>query len=361
MKKWTALIALGLVWLVWTAPFAFAADETTAPAKPVLSTVEFKNAVINEPFSPDANEYTLTLEDPSQTPTLKSYTIDGEADIFVTDVLDETKHKTGVKVTLEYTGGTTVYTFSFANAEAAGDSANNYLASVTCPYGEVYPAINENQTEYTLYIASDLTELKLKAVTEDVGAYCELSPLIELGANQELPISATVIAANGDARTYTFKIKRLNKTCAEVQAAMESPDFETLVTGELFFQKPAFWLTASAVVGGLLLLALFAWIAKRLTVNTQDTQEEPFFAEEEKPAEEAAEKASEEADETAEKADEIAEESAPESEKEPEETAAEETGESKKSDEITDEKSDKNIDEKAKKTEETAATETPEE
>lgn len=281
MKKMTVVFVCIVMLAV---PLTAVAEETTAPATPVLSTIEFKNASINEPFSSASNEYTLTLEDPTKTPTLKSYTIEGDAEIFVTDTLDEAKHKTGIKVILEYASGTTVYSFTYTNAETYSDSANNYLASVTCRYGEVYPAINENQTDYTLYIASDLTTLELKAVTEDVGAYCELSPQIALSAEQELPISATVIAANGDARSYTFKIKRLNKTCAEVQAEMARPDFKTLAEGERFYQKPGFWITVGAVGGGLLLLLLFAWIAKRLTVNTQDQQEEPFFDEKDEEA-----------------------------------------------------------------------------
>ena len=285
MKRITALAVTGLFLLMNAVPFTVSAEETTATATPVLTDIVFKNASVVEPFSPDAYDYTLMLEDPTQMPTLKSYTVSGDARLFVTETTDETKHKTGIKVTLEHASGTTVYHFTFANAESSGESADNYLSSVTCRYGEVYPAMNENQTDYTLYIASDLTSLELTAVTKDVGAYCELPPLIELGANQELPISVTVTAANGDTRTYTFKIKRLKKTCAEVEAAMQSPDFETLVEGELFFQKPAFIVTAGAVGGGLLLLLLFVRIARRKTVNTQDKQEEPFFAE----AQEAAE------------------------------------------------------------------------
>lgn len=317
MKKLTAVLLFAVL---LTVPLSAAAEETTtAPATPVLTDIAFKNAVIVEPFSPSGNEYTLTLEDPTKTPTLKSYTVEGDAELFVTETVGEAKHKTGLKVVLEYTGGTTVYSFTYANAEAYSDSANNYLASVTCQYGEVYPAINENQTDYTLYIASDLTTLELKPVTEDVGAYCELSPQIALSADQELPISATVIAANGDTRTYTFKIKRLKKTCAEVQEAMASPDFETLAEGELFYQKPVFWITVGAVGGGLLLLLLFSWIAKRLTVNTQDGQEEPFFAGEELP------EATEKAEATEVQAE--AEEAAPS-----EEAAGEETPEAEEND-----------------------------
>lgn len=310
MKKLTFVLVVAVLLAI---PLSAAAEETTAAVatKPVLSSIAFKDAAIVEPFSPLSYDYSLMLEDPAKTPTLKNYTVDGEAEIFVTDMLDEAKHKTGIKVVLEYTGGTTVYTFTYANAESYSDSANNYLASVTCQYGEVYPAINENQTDYTLYIASDLTTLELKAVTEDVGAYCELAPKIELGADQELPISATVIAANGDSRSYTFKIKRIKMTCAEVQAAMASPDFKTLAKGELFYQKPSFWITVGAVGGGLLLLLLFSWIARRLTVNTQDRQEEPFFDSEEPPAAEETEE-KETTDAEGETAGEAAEAEAPE-------------------------------------------------
>ena len=163
--------------------------------------------------------------------------------------------------------------------QAYEQNGNNLLDSVQCKLGEVYPAINEKLSDYKLYIPSDMTVLQLTAVPQDIGAYCEIPKEIELGANQEPTISATIIASNGESKKYNFKIKRLDKTCEEVKAEMASSDFETLVKGELFYQKPAFYITASATAGGLLLLMVFLAVAKRLTVKPEDADEMPFFAE----------------------------------------------------------------------------------
>ena len=282
MKKLTALILLGAVALLGSMATPALAEDAPADSRPVLTAIAFKNAAVNEPFSPTENEYTLTLDDPTATPTLKSYAIEGDAELFVTYVLDDAKHQTGVTVTLEYENGTNIYTFGFANAKTYTESANNYLAEVQCRLGEVYPALSEKTTDYRLYIPSDMTLLQLTVVTQDVGAYCDLPQQIEVAAGQEPTISATVIASNGESRQYNFKLTRLDKTTEEVKAALASPDFETLVKGELFYQKPAFLVTVGAVGGGLVLLWLFLLLAKRLTVKTEDADEVPFFA----PAEE---------------------------------------------------------------------------
>lgn len=277
MKRLTAVLAVAVMALSLWLPAAAMAEDAPE-ARPVLTAIEFKSATLNEEFSPYTNEYTLTLDDTAETPTLKNYTVEGDAEVFVNYTLDEAKHQTGITVTLEYESGTNVYSFAYANAQAYAVNGNNLLAQMNCMLGEVYPAINDKLTDYRLYIPSDLNVLQLSAVTQDIGAYCEIPQEIELGADREPVISATVIASDGTSRKYNFKIKRLKKTCDEVRAEMASPDFTTLVKGELFYQQPAFLVTAAAVLGAAILLAVFMRFARRLTVRPGDSEEPEFFA-----------------------------------------------------------------------------------
>ena len=273
MKKGLFTIILALCLLVPLSVFA----KGEANATPVLSSVSFNNAVINEEFSENFFEYTITLDDPSVTPTLKSYKIEGSANIFVTYELDEAKHQKGIIITLEFENGSAIYNFRYSNAIDYEVNSNNLLSKVECRLGEVYPKINDSQTDYKLYIPSDLTEINLSAATEDIGAVCEIPKTISLAVDQEPDIAITVTASDGSTRIYNFEVKRLNKTCAEVQKEMESPDFDSLVKGELFYQKPNFILGIACAAAGIIMIILFINIAKRLTVKVEDENEETFF------------------------------------------------------------------------------------
>ncbi|MDE6506048.1 MAG: hypothetical protein K2K71_02155, partial [Eubacterium sp.] len=51
---------------------------------PYLETIAFNNAEIDGGFQKNKTLYTITLDESSVSPTLKSYDINGDADIFVT-------------------------------------------------------------------------------------------------------------------------------------------------------------------------------------------------------------------------------------------------------------------------------------
>lgn len=279
MKR-TLTLRIGLMMLaVLLMPVtASAEDIASSPVDtPVLTSISFKNAHIQEEFSPYAYEYSLVLDDPDITPTLENYSIDGSADIFVTYNTDDTKHQTGIAVTLQFDNGSVIYNFNYINAAAYAKSSNNFLKSVECNLGEVYPAINDKDTDYKLYIPYDLTEITLTAATQDVSAVCEVPGTMTLNTDQEPNLAITVTASNGDTRIYNFKVKRLNKDSNEVRAEMADPDFTSIVKGELFYQKPVFTISIISVIGGLILLALFIAIAKRLTVKVGDNEETDFF------------------------------------------------------------------------------------
>lgn len=243
---------------------------------PALASIEFNNATIDQEFSPTAFEYTLTLADPNTTPTLKSYEIKGSSMPYVNYTFDESKHQTGISVTLKYANGSVIYNFKYSNVEF-GNNANNYLKSFSCEMGEVYPALTEKNNNYKIYIPSDLTTLKLSGATQDTGAYAEYPSEYTIKSNQNPTIIVSVTASNGNIRSYKFKVKRIKKTCADVEAEMQSPDFKSIIDGELFYQKPIFIISIVSIAVGLILLIIFISIAKRITVKVGD--DEPDFFE----------------------------------------------------------------------------------
>ena len=254
---------------------AFAKNESVS--SPALSAIEFNNAVINEDFSQDVFEYTITLDDPTVTPTLKSYKINGSANIFITYEQDETRHQTGIIVTLEFDNGSVYYTFRYSNPVSIEKSSNNLLADARCRLGEVYPKINDSDRNYRLYIPSDLTEINLSVAAQDTGATYDLPKSLKVSPDQEPTIMLDVFASNGEKRTYSFEVKRLNKNCSQVEKEMASPDFESLVKGEFFYQKPAFKIGITCAIAGILLIFVFIKIAKRLTIKVEDNDELNFF------------------------------------------------------------------------------------
>ncbi|MFR5875753.1 MAG: hypothetical protein ACLUFN_04615 [Eubacterium sp.] len=279
MKKTIKLLISLMAFIAVLSPLnVMAEDIVSAPMDtPALTSISFKNAHIEEEFSPNAYEYSIVLENPEITPTLENYSINGDADLFVTYNTDETKHQTGIAVTLQFDNGSVIYTFNYVNASAYAVSGNNLLKSVKCNLGEVYPAINDKDTDYKLYIPSDLTEITLTAVSQEVSAICEVPGTMTLNTEQEPSLAITVTASNGDTRVYNFKVKRLKKDSDEIRAEMAKPGFKSIVDGELFYQRPVFAISIISVLGGLILLLVFIAIAKRLTVKNSDDDEVEFF------------------------------------------------------------------------------------
>lgn len=300
MKKVLSMsFCLALIFMIFVPFSAYAANETsTAPATlaestsaaqgtgeevPELKSISFNNAKIIEKFSPDVKTYSMVLDDSSQQPTLKSYDIDKKGDnnvsLKIEPYLDSTGHPIGVIAELKYTFGTTVYFFNYINAEEYGINGNNLISDVYV--GDlcfVYPEINDTDTEYTLYIPSDLTEVTLTATPSDVNAVCDNPPTAIFGENQDFgSLTVTVTATNSNKRTYTFKIKRLDKTSAEIKN-MTAEQRLALVNSQKIYQKPAFKIAAVAVVAGIVILVVFVKLLKRLTVKASDDDEVEFFA-----------------------------------------------------------------------------------
>lgn len=248
-------------------PFcAFGADI------PQLKSISFTGATIEGEFKSDVYEYELVLDNSSVSPQLSDYFIDGDGNLFVTYQYDDTNHQTAVVVTVEYSSGSAIYTFNYKNPVEYVKNGENHLESITCTMGEVSPAINDNDTSYKLYIPKDLTELHITPVTRDPNAYC--SPVdMKLAKDQEPVLTLTVTASDGSVRMYELKVRRVNKTVAEVKADPGA----SLVAGTRFYQQEPFIITVCAVGGGIIVIFLLFRLTRRITMNAYDSEEPDFY------------------------------------------------------------------------------------
>lgn len=279
MKKAVKLLLISALGLIFTfTPFSASASEVQPLGSvPYLTSISFNNAEIEGGFNQSKTTFNLVLADNAVSPSLKDYAVSGSADLFVTYNYDETNRQTGITVTLSFENGTVFYTFHYKNAEKPAVNSNADLLGVVCELGELQPAFDKNTTAYKLYLPSDLTHFEMAAVTEDINAYC--APInMELRENQETDFSFVVTASDGTTKTYKFKIKRVNKTMAQVKAEMSQDGFESFVDGELFYQKPIFNIVFFSAVGGIAVIAVLIVITKRITVNPYDSDEKEFYS-----------------------------------------------------------------------------------
>lgn len=256
---------------------ALTVTACAAEKPPSLVAISFKNAELDTEFKEDESSYTITLNDNTASPTLKGYGIRGEADIFVSYLYDETQHQTGITVTLKFETGSRIYNFDYSNPAAYDKNGDNALSSIYSMYGELSPKLSADETQYKLYIPSDLTELEITPVTSDINAYC--APVrLTLSEKQEPKITLTCTASNGQKKDYTVKIKRVDKTAEQVKYEMAQPGYESFVDGTRLFEKPAFLVTVGAFAGGALVIWALFILTARIAVNPYDKDEEAFFA-----------------------------------------------------------------------------------
>lgn len=279
MKKTLKLLLAAAAALILAFGTVEAIAEEAKPLSnvPYLTSISFNNAEIEGDFNQSKTTFNLILADNSESPSLKDYTVSGNADLFVTYNYDNTNCQRGITVTLRFENGTVIYTFNYKNAQSPVINGNANLLGVICELGELQPAFDEDTTAYKLYLPCDLTHLEIAPVTADRNAYC--APLnMELRENQETDFTFTVTASDGTAKAYKFKIKRVNKTVDEVKQEMAQPDFKSFVDGELFYQKPIFSIVSLSVLGGILVVTILVLITKRLTVNPYDSEEKEFYS-----------------------------------------------------------------------------------
>ena len=238
---------LSLICLMCGSIFANAAEAPIQNA-PYLESISFSNADIDGGFKTGETYFTLTLQNPNQSAALQSYTVNGNANVIATYQYDNANHQTGITVTLEFDSGSVIYTFTYSNAPEYSVNSNANLADISCEYGEVRPEINSEDTAYKLYVPSDLTEINITPVTQDINATATSMP-VTLREGQETEIPITVTASDGTTKKYVFDITRVNKTTEEVKAEMAQPGYVSFVDGERFYEQPVFAVTVGAVAG----------------------------------------------------------------------------------------------------------------
>lgn len=256
--------------------FANAAEAPIQNA-PFLESITFSNAEIDGGFKTGETYFTLTLQNPNQSAALQSYRVNGSANVIAAYTYDNTNRQTGMTVTLEFDSGSVIYTFTYSNAPEYEINSNANLAGISCEYAEVLPEINSEDTAYRLYVPSDLTEINITPVTQDINATATSTPVM-LREGQETEIPITVTASDGSTKKYTFEVTRVNKTTEEVKAEMAQPGYVSFVEGERFYEQPVFAVTAGAVIGGILVILIIAAIVKRVAANPYDEDEKEFYS-----------------------------------------------------------------------------------
>ena len=267
---------LSLICLMCGSIFANAAEAPIQNA-PYLESISFSNADIDGGFKTGETYFTLTLQNPNQSAALQSYTVNGSANVIATYQYDNANHQTGITVTLEFDSGSVIYTFTYSNAPEYSVNSNANLVDISCEYGEVRPEINSEDTAYKLYVPSDLTEINITPVTQDINATATSMP-VTLREGQETEIPITVTASDGTTKKYVFDITRVNKTTEEVKAEMAQPGYVSFVDGERFYEQPVFAVTVGAVAGGLIVILIIAAIVKRVAANPYDEDEKEFYS-----------------------------------------------------------------------------------
>lgn len=273
LKRFSIFFALALLLT------GFSARAANAPISdaPYLTDIAFENAEIDGGFRSDETVFDLTLTDNTKSAGLKSFEVAGEANLIVDYIYDVSNHQTGLSVTLQFDSGSIIYTFNYTNAESYSASGNANLAGLSCEYAEVRPEINSHDTSYKLYIPYDLTALSVTPVTEDINAYCPPQSRI-LSEGQEDTLNFTVTAPNGDTKEYVFAVKRVDKTLDEVKLEMQADGYTSFVKGEMFYQKPEFYITLPVIAAGAAVIIILFAVTRRLTLNPYDSEEPEFYA-----------------------------------------------------------------------------------
>lgn len=273
----TAILTALMLIIASTAVPAMASDDVRLPS---LTAISFKNAVIDQKFDSSNMTYTVTLIDNTQSPTLESYSLDGECELFIDYSYNEIKQQTGITATIEYPTGSTIYTFTYSNPPSYEPNSNNYLAQLGCTYGELSPKLNEKDTKYKLYIPQDLTELSICPVPQDTNAYCAQAPIdITLNEGQELDITIDCTASDGSVRQYSITICRVSKTVDEVKKEIDENGTASLIRGTRFYEKDEFLVILFSSISGIIILALLYKLTRRIILNPYDPDEVPFFEE----------------------------------------------------------------------------------
>ena len=278
MKKTIKALLCVAMMLAVVVPFTvFAGDkaENKTVKAPTLQSIEFNDAEIEGDFSPTQFYYNINVNSDGETPTLKKYKVSKGAEIFVTYNQDGVN---GINVEVKNVTLSANYFFEYKyNDVNVNLNSNTNLKELDCELGCVYPAINNEETYYQLYIPKDMTELKLTAVPEDLGASCNVPKEFKMTTEQNLIIEASVVSSDGTLKSYKFEVKRLGLTSKELKKELKNNSYEDIIKNEVFHKSPQFKVMLLGIFGGIVILAIAVLILKRVAVKAQDDDETEFF------------------------------------------------------------------------------------
>lgn len=278
MKKTIKALLCVAMMLAVVVPFTvFAGDkaESKTVKAPTLQSIEFNDAEIEGDFSPTQFYYNINVNSDGETPTLKKYKVSKGAEIFVTYNQDGVN---GINVEVKNVTLSTNYFFEYKyNDVNVNLNSNTNLKELDCELGCVYPAINNEETYYQLYIPKDMTELKLTAVPEDLGASCNVPKEFKMTTEQNPIIEASVVSSDGTLKSYKFEVKRLGLTSKELKKELKNNSYEDIIKNEVFHKSPQFKVMLLGIFGGIVILAIAVLILKRVAVKAQDDDETEFF------------------------------------------------------------------------------------
>lgn len=278
MKKTIKALLCVAMMLAVVLPFTvFAGDkaESKTVKAPTLQSIEFNDAEIDGDFSPTQFYYNINVNSDGETPTLKKYKVSKGAEIFVTYNQDGVN---GINVEVKNVTLSANYFFEYKyNDVNVNLNSNTNLKELDCELGCVYPAINNEETYYQLYIPKDMTKLKLTAVPEDLGASCNVPKEFKMTTEQNPIIEASVVSSDGTLKSYKFEVKRLGLTSKELKKELKNNSYEDIIKSEVFHKSPQFKVMLLGIFGGIVILAIAVLILKRVAVKAQDDDETEFF------------------------------------------------------------------------------------
>lgn len=274
MKRLTTLLLMTVLILtsVLFPVTVFAEDETAPPVVgeeiptevpeteplpvPLLTKIEFNGASFPTEFQQNVFEYTVNISSHDEF-SLKSYSCtDYNAEMKIDYISNANGSTKGIIVTVKNATGTNDYKFYFDTVQTMPKTSDTSLIGVNFNYGELYPSFRSDVYKYTLYLPSDLEVLVVDPITSDENATINTPSQISLKKDQNTPISIKVTSSDGTSTgSYKLTIKRVDKTIADIQQMMESPDFKSFVEIP-FYNHATFYIITAGVVFAIMLIAV---------------------------------------------------------------------------------------------------------
>lgn len=279
MRKSVKFIVCFALLIALAMPFGALAkdgEQSKTVSAPTLQSIEFNDAEIDGEFAPTEFYYKINVKSDGETPTLKKYKVSKGSEIFVTYNQNEGMNGINVEVKNDTLSSNYFFEYKYNDIETELNSNNN-LKELNCELGCVYPALNNEDTAYQLYIPSDMTELKLSAVPEDLGASCNVPQSVKMTTEQSPTFDARVLSSDGTQKVYTFEVKRLGITTKELKKELKNNSYENIIKSEVFHKSPRFKVLIFGIIGGIIVLIIAVMLLKRVAVKAQDEDETEFF------------------------------------------------------------------------------------